>query len=669
VGKLDLRPPGKGQNASFKTSPLRPPNEQFSNPRKRTQPEAFTTRSPELGEIRSIRQSKAAKIYSQNDDYWRGSTIQSPGHQKVLFDADGDSPMTTGWYDPRTHIFRSKKALDSNPGLLPFSVFFYSDTDRSCSILGVLPAPEDLLTRPYSVPLGHRRFSASLEYDERYYDHQPNDFLPYDNFNGRDPSLLLQPETRPISQEQLVNEVKGIYAGLVMVEKKCVEIDNQQARNQAEDRQIKLSHEQWQALIALHRTLLHEHHDFFLASQHPSASPALKKLAAKYAMPARMWRHGIHSFLELLRHRLPDSLDHMLAFIYLAYSMMALLKESVPAFEDTWIECLGDLARYRMALEDEDLRDREVWSGVARYWYNKVADKNPKIGRIQHYLAVLARRNALQQLFDHSRAWYAAHPRRTEQRPALTLFDSISVDDTSKLSLLKRAGTPWPSLLRGDTLSRESRGSRMQSYDTGGPNHEFLQDPGSHYVSPSPTALSLGEEELCRESCSSRSHTSDLNGITEELSPFPEIDWGRFEGHLNSALRRLLDSILARIPRRFPRRFRRRLRRRLQRSFPLRTLLFFTLPAMASATLSDLDPAKDEERHSKANLGWPFGHGLPPLDGWPFLVLGILVPLIMFLMTIKSGRGRCFGIGTLVSVLIALNIKEDPETTRFVFWT
>src|SRR5450432_4222923 len=86
----------------------------------------------------------------------------------------------------------------------------------------------------------------------------------------------------------------------------------------------KLSNEQWQALIALHRTLLHEHHDFFLASQHPSASAALRKLATKYAMPARMWRHSIHSFLKLLRHRIPDSLDHMIAFVYLAYSMMGL---------------------------------------------------------------------------------------------------------------------------------------------------------------------------------------------------------------------------------------------------------------------------------------------------------------------------------------------------------
>lgn len=86
-------------------------------------------------------------------------------------------------------------------------------------------------------------------------DPDTEDDIPYE-----DTKMLLQPETRPISQEQLVNEVKGIYAGLVMVEKKCVEICQQQAQTTN-----KLSNEQWQALIALHRTLLHEHHDFFLA--------------------------------------------------------------------------------------------------------------------------------------------------------------------------------------------------------------------------------------------------------------------------------------------------------------------------------------------------------------------------------------------------------------------
>lgn len=41
--------------------------------------------------------------------------------------------------------------------------------------------------------------------------------------------IMLQPETRPISQEQLAAEIMGIYAGLVMVEEKCIELDNKQA--------------------------------------------------------------------------------------------------------------------------------------------------------------------------------------------------------------------------------------------------------------------------------------------------------------------------------------------------------------------------------------------------------------------------------------------------------
>ncbi|EHK20570.1 uncharacterized protein TRIVIDRAFT_118139, partial [Trichoderma virens Gv29-8] len=222
-----------------------------------------------------------------------------------------------------------------------------------------------------------------------------------------DPSvsqMIEQPDTRPISQEQLVAEVKGIYAGLVMVESKCIEVDNAQSANKGSHSPQQLTDEQWQALIALHRTLLQEHHDFLLASQHPSASPALRRLASKYAMPARMWRHGIHSFLELLRHRLPLSLEHMLSFIYIAYSMMALLYETVPAFEDTWIECLGDLGRYRKAIEDDDIRDREIWTAVSRYWYLKASDKLPTTGRLYHHLAILARPNALQQTYYYTKS-------------------------------------------------------------------------------------------------------------------------------------------------------------------------------------------------------------------------------------------------------------------------
>lgn len=108
-------------------------------------------------------------------------------------------------------------------------------------------------------------------------------------------------------------------------------------------------------------------------------------------MPARMWRHGIHSFLELLRHRVPDLLDHMLAFVYLAYSMLTLEMESAPPLEETWIESLGNLARYSIAVAEADLRDREVWLRVSRMWYRMAVDQKLDTRSIPPPLAVLVR--------------------------------------------------------------------------------------------------------------------------------------------------------------------------------------------------------------------------------------------------------------------------------------
>ncbi|XXH02323.1 hypothetical protein Hte_008696 [Hypoxylon texense] len=167
--------------------------------------------------------------------------------------------------------------------------------------------------------------------------------------------LIKQPETRPISQEQLIAEVKGIYAGLVMVESKCIEVDN--AQSSQNDTQ--LNNEQWQALIALHRTLLHEHHDFFLASQHPSASQALRRLASK------------------------------------------------------------------MAIEDDDIRDREVWTSVSRHWYSKASDKAPTTGRLYHHLAILARPNPLQQLYYYTKSLCVPIPFSSARESIMTLFDPI----------------------------------------------------------------------------------------------------------------------------------------------------------------------------------------------------------------------------------------------------
>ena len=237
------------------------------------------------------------------------------------------------------------------------------------------------------------------------------------------PGLILQPPSTPISQEQLAAEVKGIYAGLVMVEAKCINIDAAQSG----DPTSQLGPEQWQALIALHRTLLYEHHDFLMATQHPSATDALRGLALKYTMPARMWKHGIHAFLEVLRHRRPASQDYMLAFIYLAYQMMALLFETVPTFVDTWIECLGDLARYRMAIE-EDREIHATWGGVAAHWYNMASDRHPGTGRLYHHLGILER-PSLRKMCFYAKSLTSLNPFFNAKDSLATLCGPIIQDE------------------------------------------------------------------------------------------------------------------------------------------------------------------------------------------------------------------------------------------------
>jgi hypothetical protein len=75
---------------------------------------------------------------------------------------------------------------------------------------------------------------------------------------GRWP-IALKPKCSPIPQEQLASEIKGIHAGLVMVEAKCINIDSQTALHSEE-------------------RLGTEHHDFLIATQHPFSNLAPLRL-------------------------------------------------------------------------------------------------------------------------------------------------------------------------------------------------------------------------------------------------------------------------------------------------------------------------------------------------------------------------------------------------------
>jgi len=69
----------------------------------------------------------------------------------------------------------------------------------------------------------------------------------------------LQLVPRPMSHEQLVVEVKDIYAGLVMVEAKCIDIDERQSaatpkRDSSKRPELKI--DQWQSLSSFSTNIM-----------------------------------------------------------------------------------------------------------------------------------------------------------------------------------------------------------------------------------------------------------------------------------------------------------------------------------------------------------------------------------------------------------------------------
>ena len=75
------------------------------------------------------------------------------------------------------------------------------------------------------------------------------------------------------------------------------------------------------------------------------------------------------------------------------------------------------------------MRDREVWAGVARMWYDKAADRSPSVGRIQHHLAVLARHNIVQQLYYYTKSLISEQPFPNARDSIMLLFNPFLAKD------------------------------------------------------------------------------------------------------------------------------------------------------------------------------------------------------------------------------------------------
>ncbi|QSL67078.1 hypothetical protein MERGE_001465 [Pneumocystis wakefieldiae] len=234
-----------------------------------------------------------------------------------------------------------------------------------------------------------------------------------------------------VTRETLLKEIKSSYKALIHLESHVKLQDNK--CNQI-DRNFSFSdgdHEKFRKLSELHGALLFLYINFLLLTQHPSASLSIMKIPIKYTIPARLWRNSIYTYLEILRSQLPYTIEHLISYILFSYSQITVLLETVSAFENEWIECLGDLARYRMAIEEIDMKSRNHWSNVSKYWYIKGLMNLPTLGRLYHHLAILSKDNILKKLFYYSKALVVSKSFSYARGSILSLFYPIFIHKES----------------------------------------------------------------------------------------------------------------------------------------------------------------------------------------------------------------------------------------------
>ncbi|TFK42921.1 hypothetical protein BDQ12DRAFT_299349 [Crucibulum laeve] len=278
---------------------------------------------------------------------------------------------------------------------------------------------------------------------------------------------------RPGNQEESSNNVfsvqlKKLYRNITALETKIktedsIDDNDNESRVLIKGKEIEnedLAKEKWKKQITDHKELAEVIHTLLEISLAPSVPASLRNIPTKYNMIVRLWTYAFHKLLESLRRASfssPLALEHLQDFIYYAYTFYTgLLEEpTLDSFKSGWLEALGDLARYRMAVaamvnagqggqsgltakalsevpvvvDESGLKppavngpksvsdapaariddspspsvgvaaarlldvepEKERWRGIARDWYGAGLAEQPGTGKLHHHLGLLSR--------------------------------------------------------------------------------------------------------------------------------------------------------------------------------------------------------------------------------------------------------------------------------------
>ncbi|KZT26039.1 hypothetical protein NEOLEDRAFT_1155924 [Neolentinus lepideus HHB14362 ss-1] len=240
------------------------------------------------------------------------------------------------------------------------------------------------------------------------------------------------------------------------------------ARNaqEAKEKEDEAEQEKWRKIVQDHKALVEMMHNRLEISLAPSVPTSLRNIPQKYNIIIRLWTHGFHKLLENLRRSSWDSsvaFEHLQEFIYYAYTFYTgLLEETtLDAHRLSWLEALGDLARYRMVVTDMATKaysksqpqaltvdalsqqaaitsdttpatkskasisdkpaariddsdgpsiglaaaramdiepEKERWRGIAREWYATALAEKPVEGKLHHHMGLLCREVEAEEL-------------------------------------------------------------------------------------------------------------------------------------------------------------------------------------------------------------------------------------------------------------------------------
>lgn len=216
--------------------------------------------------------------------------------------------------------------------------------------------------------------------------------------------------------DNIVQEIQSAYRDISRLEQKCIEgYDNISALSTSE-----FNKEFWDVLYEDQCKLMDRYFDFMILAYHPAGGSTTTSLPKKYKIPLRIWNKGIFKFLDFLRTRMPASQELIFRYSLFCLGLLSMLVEPPYESRHMWLEALGDIARFSMALGSYPFAD---WRRIALYWYGRASVRSPAIGRIYHHCAVVCV-NKLDSLFYFCKSLVSYNPFMPAREIALQLFNS-----------------------------------------------------------------------------------------------------------------------------------------------------------------------------------------------------------------------------------------------------